>query len=177
MTIDYSLDKTPPNRITKKKYACDDDWTKEFLMRCQVGHVATHWDDQPFITPILYWYDPEKQKIYFHTSNKGRLSANCARDNKVCFEASEIGKLLPATTACKFDMQYESAVVFGKMYLVEDRSEKLYALYGLITKHFPEMNVGDDYEPIVEKDLDRTAVYAISIESWSGKRSWSEESD
>lgn len=176
MTKDYSLDITPPNQISEKKYACNDDWTKEFLLRCQVGHVATHWDDQPFITPKLYWYNPENHKIYFHTSYKGRLSANCARDNKVCFEACEIGKILPAKTACNFDLQYESVVVFGKIYLVEDRTEKLYALYGLLTKHFPDMKVGQDYKSIADNELDRTAVYAIRIESWSGKRSWSEES-
>ncbi|MBN1537993.1 MAG: pyridoxamine 5'-phosphate oxidase family protein, partial [Anaerolineales bacterium] len=95
MTIDYSLDNTTINQILKKKYACDDEWTKAFLMRCQVGHVATHWDEQPFITPILYWYDPEKHKIYFHSGLKGRLRANYERDNKVCFEACEIGRILP----------------------------------------------------------------------------------
>lgn len=175
MSLDYALDKTPPNRILKQKYACDDAWTKAFLMRCQVGHVATHWDEQPFITPVLYWYAPEKHKIYIHTGIKGRLLANCERDNKVCFEACEIGKILPSKTACGFDMQYESAVVFGKMNLVEDRDEKVYALYGLLTKHFPDMKVGDDYQPITEKELTRTSVLAISIESWSGKRNWHEK--
>jgi len=175
MSIDYSLDQTPINRVLKRKYACDDEWTKAFLIRCQVGHIATHWDDQPFITPVLYWYDPDKNKIYFHTATKGRLLANIKRDNKVCFEASEIGEIFASKRACDFCMQYESAIVFGKMHLVEDREEQNYALYGLIKKHFPDMEVGVDFEPVNDDELAKTSVLAISIESWSGKRNWREK--
>jgi nitroimidazol reductase NimA-like FMN-containing flavoprotein (pyridoxamine 5'-phosphate oxidase superfamily) len=169
------LDKTPPNQVLRQKYACDDDWTKAFLMRCQVGHVATHWDDQPFITPVLYWYDPSKNAIYFHTNIHGRLRANCERDNKVCFEASEVGQIFPSNVALEFSMQYESAVAFGTMHVVEDPEEKMYALYGLIKKHFPKMEAGDHYRPITGAELARTAVFAIRIENWSGKRNWHEK--
>lgn len=175
MTKDYSLDKMPPNKILRQKYACDDEWTSEFLVRCPAGHVATHWDDQPFITPVLYWYDPSKRLIYFHTNIQGRLRANCERDNKVCFEASEMGKIFPSNIASEFSMQYESAVVFGKMNLVEDQAEQVYALYGLIRKYFPDMKPGEDYRQITETELARTAIFAITIESWSGKRNWHEK--
>jgi nitroimidazol reductase NimA-like FMN-containing flavoprotein (pyridoxamine 5'-phosphate oxidase superfamily) len=175
MSIDYSPDKAPKNQILRQKYACDDEWTRAFLIRCQVGHVATHWDDQPFITPVLYWYDPAKNKIYFHTNTHGRLMANYERENKVCFEACEAGKIFPSNIALGFSMQYESAVVFGKLDLVEDRQEKMDALYGLIRKHFSDMEPGDHYRPITESELTRTAVFAITVESWSGKRNWREK--
>ena len=50
-------------------------------------------------------------------------------------------------------------------------------LYGLIQKYFPIMRAGQDYRPITEAELKRTSVYAIAIESWSGKRNWAEEAE
>jgi nitroimidazol reductase NimA-like FMN-containing flavoprotein (pyridoxamine 5'-phosphate oxidase superfamily) len=95
----------------------------------------------------------------------------------VCFEASEYGKLLPANTALEFSIQYESVVVFGKIRIIEDEVEKKAALYGLIAKYFPQMTPGVHYRPITEPELKRTSVYAIAIDSWSGKRNWKERAE
>jgi len=172
MPKDYSLSVTPPTEITQAKYACDDDWIRDFFQHAQVGHVATSWDDQPFVTPILFWYDPQRHEIYFHTNVTGRLGANLERQDKVCVEASRMGRLLPANTAMGFALQYESVVAFGRGRLINDDDEKRRALYGLIGKYFPGMTPGVHYRPIVDEELTQTAVYAITIESWSGKRNW-----
>ena len=34
-----------------------------------------------------------------------------------------------------------------------------------------------DFRPITHKELKRTTVYAIEIESWSGKENWKERAD
>jgi len=39
------------------------------------------------------------------------------------------------------------------------------------------MEPGKHYRPITPKELARTSVYAIAIDSWSGKRNWSEKAD
>ncbi len=65
MPKDYSLEKTPANKQRRPQYARDDAWTRAFLLRAQVAYVATHWDEQPFLHPTLYWYDPGQQKIFF----------------------------------------------------------------------------------------------------------------
>ena len=172
MPKDYSLEATPPNEIRKPDYARDDAWIGKFLAQAEVGHIATRWDDQPFVIPILFWFDPQRHEIYFHTNITGRLRANIERHEKVCFEASRMGRLLPANTALEFALQYESAVVFGQGRLLEDAEEARRALYGLIEKYFPGMTPGVQYRPITDQELKRTAVYSIAIESWSGKRNW-----
>ena len=172
MPKDYSLAVTPPNEIRRPANACDDAWVREFLAQAEVGHIASRWDDQPFITPTLFWYDPQRHEIYFHSNITGRLRANIERHAEVCFEASRMGRLLPANTALEFALQYESAVAFGRGRLLDDNEEKRRALYGLIEKYYPTMTPGGQYRPITEQELDRTAVYAIAIESWSGKRNW-----
>lgn len=172
MAKDFSFNVTPPNKLQRAEYACDDDWIRNFFLQAEVGHVATSWDEQPFITPILFWYDPQHHEIYFHTNITGRLRANIERQDKVCIEASRVGRALPANTALEFALQYESAVAFGRGRLILDDDEKRRTLYGLIEKYFPKMTAGVHYRPITDQELKRTAVYAIAIESWSGKRNW-----
>lgn len=174
MPRDYNLDEAPANAQRRREYAQDEGWIKEFLGRAQIGHVATRWDEQPFITPTNFWYDPEQNEIYFHSNIVGRVRANSERHPQVCFEAFEAGKLLPSNAALEFSFQYESVIAFGKIRVLEDLEERRLALYGLIRKYFPEMVPGEHYRPITDKELQRTSVYAISIQSWSGKRNWKE---
>jgi hypothetical protein len=177
MPKDYSLSVTPANEQRRPKNALSDEWVKEFLRRAVVGHVATHWDDQPFITPTNFWYDPSRHVIYFHSNIVGRIRANSERHPQVCFEASEYGEFLPSNVALEFTVQYQSAIVFGKIRVLEEDEEKRRALYGLISKYYPTMTAGQEYRPITDQELRRTSVYAIAIESWSGKRNWPEEAE
>jgi len=99
MPKDYSLAVTPANEQRCPENARDDDWTRAFLVRARVGHVATRWDDQPFITPTTFWYDPERREVYFHSNLVGRVRANSERHARVCFEASEFGNSTASKTA------------------------------------------------------------------------------
>jgi len=71
-------------------------------------------------------------------------------------------------------VQYASVIAFGTVRIVEEAAEKRRALYGLLDKCFPELTVGKDYRPITDSELARTSVYAMAIESWSGKENWRE---
>jgi nitroimidazol reductase NimA-like FMN-containing flavoprotein (pyridoxamine 5'-phosphate oxidase superfamily) len=177
MPKDYSLEVTPANQQRRREHVQSDEWTRDFLIRAQIGHIATHWDEQPFINPTTFWYDPERHEIYFHSNIVGRVRANTDRHRQVCFEASEFGKLLPSNVALEFSIQYESAIAYGLVRQLEDEEEKRRALYGLIGKYFAAMTAGSEYRPITDQELKRTSVYAIKIESWSGKRNWAERAD
>jgi nitroimidazol reductase NimA-like FMN-containing flavoprotein (pyridoxamine 5'-phosphate oxidase superfamily) len=173
---DYSLDQ-PLNKQRLTEYQQDDQWIIEFLDRAKIGHIATRWDNQPYITPNTFWYDGENQEIIFHSNIVGRIRANSERHPEVCFEASEYGQFLPSNIALEFSMQYESVICFGKIRIIVDDEEKKRGLYGLIRKYFPDMQPGKEYRPITDQELKRTSVYAIKIESWSGKRNWSTKAE
>jgi nitroimidazol reductase NimA-like FMN-containing flavoprotein (pyridoxamine 5'-phosphate oxidase superfamily) len=175
MPKDYSLQQTPANEMRRPHLACDDAWIVQFLSRVKFGHLATHWDEQPFITPTNFWYDPQHHEIYMHTNLTGRLHANAGRHPQVCFEATEAGETLPSNVALEFAQQFESVVVFGAIRVLEEDEDRRRALYGLISRYFPEMQPGVEYRPISDQELKRTAVYAISIQSWSGKRNWPDQ--
>jgi nitroimidazol reductase NimA-like FMN-containing flavoprotein (pyridoxamine 5'-phosphate oxidase superfamily) len=171
-TISYDPDMGAPNRVTRDEYAMDDDWIESAFLSAEACRVATAWDDQPFITTLNFWFHPDRREIYFHTHITGRLRANIERNPKVCVEVSRHGEFLPAETALEFSVQYEGAVAFGHARLLEDDRQKREALYGLIRKHFPDFRPGQDYALITEEELEATAVYALRIDHWSGKRNW-----
>ena len=165
------------NKMRHPEYGRDEAWIIDFLNKVQIGHIATRADNQPYITPTLFWYSPEQHEIYFHSNITGHVRANAEQYPEVCFEASRAGKLQPSNLALEFSMQYESVIAFGKIRVVEDEADKKRFLYGLIEKYFPGMVPGEHYRPITDKELKRTSVYAIAIEKWSGKYHWHEEAD
>jgi hypothetical protein len=91
MPKDYNLAATPANQQRRPQNAQTDDWIRDFLRRARLGHIVTRWDDQPFITPTTFWYDPDRHQIYFHSNIVGRVRANAERHERVCFEASDFG--------------------------------------------------------------------------------------
>jgi nitroimidazol reductase NimA-like FMN-containing flavoprotein (pyridoxamine 5'-phosphate oxidase superfamily) len=174
MSKNYDLTTTPANEQRLPEFARDDEWVRDFLRRTQIGHIATNWGDQPFITPTTFWYNEARHEIIFHSNVVGRVRANAERYPRVCFEASEAGELLPSNVALEFSIQYASAIVFGTIQIIKDEEEKRRALYGLVGKYFPNMAAGEEYRPITDGELARTSVYAIVVESWSGKENWPE---
>ena len=79
--------------------------------------------------------------------------------------------------ALEFSLQFRSVVVFGTARVVTDPTEARRLLYGLISKYFPQMNVGKEYREITDKELRSTSIYSIEIDSWSGKENWADRAD
>ena len=176
MPRDYQ--RTSPSAFQRlPEYQRDDSWIRAFLHKARVGHVASAQDAQPFLNPTTFWFDEEHQQIIFHSNLSGRLRSNIESNPRVCFEKSELGKMLPANVALEFSLQFRSVVVFGRAHLITDAQETRRVLYGLIHKYFPAMRAGKDFREITDKELKRTSVYAIQIEEWSGKENWKDRAD
>lgn len=169
MAKDYSSQ--PYNEVRRSDRAVeDDDWIKALLHRAPLGQLATIYDGQPFINSNLFVYDENAHAIYFHTARLGRTRANIDSSERVCFTVSEMGRLLPAPKALEFSVEYNGVVVFGHGHVLQDPVQAECALQLLLDKYFPHLQPDRDYTPIMPEELARTAVYAVQIESWSGKR-------
>lgn len=177
MPKNYDPAVTPPHQQRRPEHARDEAWVRAFLHRARIGHLATHWDGQPFQTPTSFWYDEAGHQLAFHSNVAGRLRANLERDGRACLEASEFGRFLPSNVALEFSVQYASVVVFGRVRVVTDPPEQRRLLSGLIDKYFPDLQAGREYRPITDQELKRTSVYALAIESWSGKENWPAQAD
>lgn len=155
----------------------DDDWIKDLLQRGQIARIASRFDLQPFINTSTFLYAESENRIIFHSNVAGRMRANIENHPEVCVEVSEFGKLLPSNVALEFSLQYRSVIVFGKASLIEDDNEKRTVLHQLINKYFGAMQIDKDYRSATDKELKRTSVYQIKIESWSGKENWKDITD
>lgn len=176
MPRDYQ-DQPPTAFQRRPEHARDDEWIRLFLRAGQVAHVASARDGQPFIHPTSYWFDEEHHQIVFHSNISGRLRSNLEAEPRVCLEVSELGRLLPSNVALEFSLQYRSVMVFGRARIVTDPEEARRLLYGLIGKYFPTMTPGREFRPITDKELRATSVYALQIDSWSGKENWQEQAE
>ena len=159
------------------EYKREDDWIRAFLNEARVAHIATSRDGPPFLNPTTFWFDEENRRVIFHSNIAGRVRSNIETNPKVSLEASELGKLLPSNVALEFSLQYRSVVVFGTARLITDPAEARRVLYNLIKKYFPTMSAGKEFREITDKELRATSVYAIEIESWSGKENWKDRAD
>jgi nitroimidazol reductase NimA-like FMN-containing flavoprotein (pyridoxamine 5'-phosphate oxidase superfamily) len=159
------------------EYQRDDEWIRAFLHQAKVGHVASAQDGQPFINPTTFWFDEANHQIIFHSNVTGRIRSNIESNPRVCFEASELGKMLPSNVALEFSLQFRSVIVFGAARILTDPNELRRVLYKLIQKYFPTMRADKEYRAITDKELKRTSVYAIQIEEWSGKENWKERAN
>src|SRR5215208_1287184 len=159
------------------EYQRDEVWIRAFLREAKVGHIASVQDGGPFLNPTTFWFDEQNHQIIFHSNIAGRVRSNIESNPRVCFEATELGKLLPSNVALEFSLQFRSVIVFGNARLVDDPGEARRVMYGLIHKYFPEMNAGKEFREITDKELKRTSVYAIQIDEWSGKENWKDRAD
>jgi nitroimidazol reductase NimA-like FMN-containing flavoprotein (pyridoxamine 5'-phosphate oxidase superfamily) len=154
----------------RDRVVTDEGWIRDLLRRAPFGTLATVRDGQPFVNMNIFVYDDAERVLYLHTAAAGRTKDNVAACERVCFGVSEMGRLLPASTALHFSVEYSGVVVFGRARVVEDPAEAERALQQLLDKYAPHLRPGRDYRPIQPEELAVTAVYRIEIDAWSGKQ-------
>ena len=180
MTDYYDPARRSPSISRRPGDRRSDTWIRALLARVQVCRVATLWNTQPFINPTAFVYRPEHHDIVFHSNLAGRVRANVERAGEraeqVCFEASEIGRLLPSNDPLELSMQYRSVIAFGMVSLLEDEAARQ-GLTDLSARMFPHLRPGAEMRPISADDLARTSVYSLKVSEWSGKENWQEMAD
>ncbi len=162
---------TAPAEVRRKdREVTDEAWIRDMLHAAPYGVLATARDGQPFVNSNLFAYDEAEHAIYMHTAHVGRTSSNAAADERVCFTAFEMGRLLPAPRAFNMSVEYEGVVVFGRASLLGDDDERRRGLQRLLDKYFAHLRPVEHYIEPSEEELKLTAVYRIAIDAWSGKR-------
>ncbi|MDO5859643.1 pyridoxamine 5'-phosphate oxidase family protein [Methanobrevibacter sp.] len=115
-------------------------------------------DDYPYSLPMSHVYTDGK--IYFHGAMKGHKNDAIKRHDKVSY--CVMGK------GVKTDWWYtfKSVIVFGRIKTISDRDEKIDKLTCLGDKFFP---THEDTVNEIDRLLDKTEVFEITIEHMSGK--------
>jgi uncharacterized protein len=159
------------SRLRRRDRGKDEGWVRVFIERAPYGFLATVGEDgQPYLNSNLFVYDEHQHCIYLHTHRTGRTRDNMEMGEKVSFSAAAMGRLLPALEALEFSVEYCGVTVFGRGRVVADSDEAKAALQMLLDKYAPHLLPGRDYRATTAEELERTAVYRIDIETWSGKQ-------
>jgi nitroimidazol reductase NimA-like FMN-containing flavoprotein (pyridoxamine 5'-phosphate oxidase superfamily) len=138
----------------------------EILLRERVLRLALAANDEPYVVPLSYGYDPEKRSLYLHTAVSGRKLEFIASNPRACFEVEGSASLRPADNACAWGVSYESLIGYGTLTEVLEPDEKADALQCLMrqqTGAAPAWGFSPDY-------LRATRVWRLAIESVTGKR-------
>lgn len=169
-------DDHPKNRSDEVRLAgraeTDDEWIEDFLTEqpmCVLGLVD---DGSPYLVNQLFVYDSDEQAAFLHGAATGRTRTIVERADPAdaCLTVSRMGRLLPAEMPVDFDVEYESVVAYGEIAVVEGESRKRDALETIMSTFASHLEAGEDYDPIADASIDRTSVYRVDVDGWSGKR-------
>ncbi len=156
----------------------DPAWIPEFLDDQEVGVLGLVDDDTPHLVTQLFVYDAEAGCIFLHGARAGRAHDLVKNDEqpRASFTTSEKGRYIPADEPVNFTVEYSSVVAYGSIDFLTGREEKRGVLEQFMEKFAPQLTAGEDYEQMSEESIDRTAVYRLDVDSWSGKKGWKEPS-
>ena len=150
----------------------DPEWIVDFLADRKSGVLGLVDEGSPHLVTQLFVYDEEAGAIYVHGASDGRAHGIVERAGSApaCFTTSEMGRFVPAAEPVNFTVEYASVVAYGTIGLVGGRDDKRRVLERFMSKFAPQLTAGEDYEEVSEESIDRTAVYRLDVERWSGKR-------
>ncbi len=137
--------------------------TKALLEKEKRGVLSVNGDDgYPFAFPINFLYAEEEGKIYFHGAKEGYKVDSLKKNDKVCFtvygnEHFKEGEWAPYV---------QSAVVFGRCRLIEDKELTIHKVHLLAEKYYPNK---EEIEAEMAA-IDRAQLYEITIEHMTGKQ-------
>lgn len=129
---------------------------------CHVGFVV---DGKPFVIPT--GYTRVKDKLLIHGSQASRMLRTLSEGIEVCVTVTLLDGLVLARSAFHHSMNYRSVVIFGRATLVEDRAEKMSALFALSEHIIP--NRWQDVREPNESELRQTTVLSLPIDEASAK--------
>lgn len=164
------MDKIPltPRTTLKrlpKRGSHEREVINEILDEGFVCHVGFTVDGQPCVIPT--GYARVEDQLIIHGSQASRMLRTLGQGIDVCVTVTLIDGLVLARSAFHHSMNYRSVVIFGRAGLVEDREEKLAALFAL-SEHMIPGRWQDVREPN-ESELQQTIVLSLPINEASAK--------
>lgn len=162
------------------------EYTKSKLNRVKRGHNRASYDvkiinailDAGFIGYVGYVYEGNAitipmaygrngNKIYLHGSQANRMLLALIEAKKMSMTVMHLDALVLARSGLHHSVNYRSATLFGSVKKLADNTEKASALFSFME----HMMIGrwDGIRPMTQKELDRTLVVEMTIETASSK--------
>lgn len=151
-------------QMRRKKQVLSTEECEIILQQGTSGVLAVAGDDDyPYAVPMSYVLC--ENKIYFHCAKSGHKLDAIARNEKVSFCVIGQDHVIPE----EYTTHYKSVIVFGKIRILEDDTEKRTAMEKLAVKYAPNDTEANRQKEI-EKDWKPLCVLEMSIDHMSGKK-------
>jgi len=141
----------------------------ELLSTAKVCRIAFAVDNESYVVPLSYGYDPEANALFFHTAKHGK-KIDCIEANpRVCFEVEGLAEVKEGDErACSWGVRFESVIGFGTIAEVTSPEQKNASLVCIA-----EQQAGYAMNWTVDpKAVSGTRVWRLDIDSVTGKRSF-----
>lgn len=162
-----SFDKKPLNKVVRgsKRATYDKDKIYEILDSHFLCHIPYTYDGTAIVIPTAY--ARKGDTVYIHGSMKNRMMLSLLKQEQVSLTVTHLDGLVLARSVFHHSMNYRSATVFGKPFLVENDADKMDALE-LIVDNMIAGRWKEAREPN-QKELNATLVVGIEITDASAK--------
>ncbi|WP_435262755.1 pyridoxamine 5'-phosphate oxidase family protein [Tenacibaculum sp. nBUS_03] len=129
---------------------------------CYVGYI---YDGKPITIPMAYCR--KEDKIYIHGSTANRMLLTILDSQKTSITVMHLDGLVLARSGLHHSVNYRSVTLFGSLKKIKNDVDKTDILGCIVNQMIP--NHWDSLRPMYQKELDRTLVIEMTIETASAK--------
>tara|TARA_R110001592_G_scaffold20901_1_gene84378 strand:+ start:489 stop:1148 length:660 start_codon:yes stop_codon:yes gene_type:complete len=129
---------------------------------CYVGYI---YDGKPITIPMAY--TRRKDKIYIHGSTANRMLLSILESEETSITVMHLDGLVLARSGLHHSVNYRSVTLFGSLKEIKNDAEKTEIPGWIVDQMVP--NHWDSLRPMYQKELDRTIVVEMTIETASAK--------
>lgn len=119
-------------------------------------------DDYPYAVPMSYVY--EDGKIFFHCAKSGHKMDALTKNDKASFCVVDKDQIVPA----EYTSYFRSVIVFGRLRILQDESEKRAAVEKLAIKYAPK-DGSENRDKMIQQAWERLCMVEMDIEHMTGK--------
>ena len=140
----------------------------DIIKKCKVCRIGLSENNMPYIVPLNYGYsfDNNVLTLFFHSATEGKKLDIIKINNQACFEIDCDAKLIEAEEACKYGYSYKSVIGFGKIIMIENPGEKIFALNAIMRQQTEQETV-HEFPPDRIKNV---CVYKMLVQEFTGKQ-------
>lgn len=131
--------------------------------------VAISTGDFPLIHSTFFVYDQANDEVIFHFSKYGFGGQEITNGKKAAISIYKYGKLYTADKAVDFGCEYQSVVIYGRIRIADDETEKMHAMKIFFDRFFSHVPKGD-YKDFVLTETNPIHVVKVKIEHWFAKQ-------
>jgi nitroimidazol reductase NimA-like FMN-containing flavoprotein (pyridoxamine 5'-phosphate oxidase superfamily) len=161
------FEKTSINRVkrvpVRGKY--DKNTVYQIVDQALICHVGFVQDERPYVIPMLH--ARRGDAILLHGATTSRLMRHIGAGRQLCITMTLVDGLVLARSAFHHSVNYRSAVLFGRGYLLETPEERMDALEEFTERMMPGRWA--DARPPNSKEMKATAVALVPIDLASAK--------